>query len=188
MRRRTFLTAGAVAATAGLAGCSAVDVEDGGETTGSSDEDETLVVGTYESFVDAPSDSPGEWIKDEFEARHDVELEWQTPDQELTYYVERINDGQEIEPELYLGVRPQNLVQADENADEELFTETDESACCTCGSAYTRTTTCVRGWVQPANGSARHSDSRAQASRQAESFMVTSLYGPRRTCTTSPAG
>ncbi|NGM67691.1 thiamine ABC transporter substrate-binding protein [Natronolimnobius sp. AArcel1] len=139
MRRRTFLTSGTAIATAGLAGCSAVDIDGGdgddngngngnGGTTGSVDEDEVLTVGTYSSFVDAPSDSPGEWIKDEFEDRHDVELEWQFPDQELNYYAERHNDGQDIEAELYVGVRPQNLVRVDERVDGDLFATTDESA------------------------------------------------------------
>ncbi|APX96783.1 thiamine ABC transporter substrate-binding protein [Natronorubrum daqingense] len=118
MRRRTVLSTGAALATAGLAGCSVTDM---------GSDDDVFTVGTYTSFVDAPSDSPGEWIKEEFESRHDVEFEWHTPDQELTYYVERHNDGSEVEPELYLGVRPQNLVQADEQLEGDLFTSTDES-------------------------------------------------------------
>lgn len=141
MRRRTFLASSGALVTTGLAGCSAVDVENGGngngdngdngdtsgDTEGSVEDDDVLAVGTYTSFVDAPSDSPGEWIKSEFEDRHDVELEWHTPEQELNYYAERHNQGLEIEPELYVGVRPQNLVRVEERLDGEMFAETDES-------------------------------------------------------------
>ena len=127
MRRRTFLTTSAGIATVGLAGCSGVNIEsDDGDTTDSVD-DGVLTVGTYDSFIDAPSDSPGEWIRDEFESRHDVELKWETPSQELNHYVERHNQGAEIDAELFLGVRPQNLVRADENIDGDLFASTDES-------------------------------------------------------------
>lgn len=119
MKRRAFLGSG-VAATVGLAGCSANPVEE------DSVDDGTLAVATYGSFVDAPSDSPGEWIKDEFETRYDTELEWHTPDQEINYYVERHNEGVGIEPELYLGLSPHDLVRADQNTDGELFTEFDQ--------------------------------------------------------------
>lgn len=86
---------------------------------------QTLTVGTYGSFVDAPSDSPGVWIKDEFEKRYDVTFEWETPDQELNHYVERQNQDVDIETEVYLGVRPQNLVRADRRIDGQLFAESD---------------------------------------------------------------
>ncbi|APW98016.1 thiamine ABC transporter substrate-binding protein [Halobiforma lacisalsi AJ5] len=144
MRRRAFLASSGALVTTGLAGCSAVDVENGengsngddggsdggdtsGDTEGSVEDDDVLAVGTYSTFVDAPSDSPGVWIKETFEERHDVELEWHTPDQELNYYAERHNQGLEIEPELFLGVRPQNLVRVEENLEGDLFAETDES-------------------------------------------------------------
>lgn len=138
MKRRAFIATGLALATAG---CTMVqdddDSDDGDEIPGvgdvSSPEEradmdfsgETLTVATYDSFVDAPSDSPGEWIKEEFEERYDVTLEWQFPDQELTHYVERHNQDVDIEPELYLGVRPQNLVRADRNVEGELFRQSD---------------------------------------------------------------
>lgn len=111
-----------MAATVGLAGCSAnpVDEDDG--------DDDTLAVATYGSFIDAPSDSPGEWIKEEFEERHDATLEWQTPDQEINYYIERHNEDVGIEPELYLGLSPHELVRTDRNTEGELFTEWDEGS------------------------------------------------------------
>ncbi|ADJ14030.1 thiamine ABC transporter substrate-binding protein [Halalkalicoccus jeotgali] len=120
MKRRTFLGSGA-AVTACLAGCSANPVD--------SDEsdDGTLAVATYGSFVDAPSDSPGAWIKEEFDARHDATLEWHTPDQGINYYIERHNSDVEIEPDLYLGFGPHELVRVDRNTDGELFGQWDES-------------------------------------------------------------
>ncbi|WP_122091235.1 thiamine ABC transporter substrate-binding protein [Halalkalicoccus subterraneus] len=122
MRRRAFLASGA-AITTGLAGCSANPVDSGNEGT----DDDTLPVATYGSFVDAPSDSPGQWIKEEFEARHDVELEWHTPDQEINHYIERHNEDAGIEPGLYLGLGPHDLVRIDENTENELFAELDGS-------------------------------------------------------------
>lgn len=122
MRRRAFLASGA-AVTAGLAGCSANPVDGGDSGT----DDGTLAVATYASFVDAPSDSPGQWIKEEFEERHDAELEWHTPEQEINHYIERHNEDAGIEPELYLGLSPHDLVRADQNTDGELFAQLDES-------------------------------------------------------------
>lgn len=136
MKRRTFLVGAAGGSTLGLAGCIQDTSEDDGDdaagTDDSSDDDgsystDTLHVATYSSFIDAPSDSPGLWIKEEFEDRFDVTLEWHTPEQELNHYVERYNDGQEIEPELYYGLSPHELVRADENTDGGMFVETDRS-------------------------------------------------------------
>ncbi len=124
MQRRTFLASAGALTAAGLAGCSAT--EEGG-TEGSVGDDDTIAVGTYGSFVDAPSDSPGEWIADEFESRYDIAVEWETPEQEVNHYVERHNEEAGIDAELFLGVRPQNLVRADENIEGDLFVPTDES-------------------------------------------------------------
>ena len=143
MKRRTFLTGAAGGTIAGLAGCIQDTSEDDGNGAdddngaGNGDDDsedgdggygtDTLHVATYNSFIDAPSDSPGLWIKEEFEDRYDVTLEWHTPDQELNYYIERYDSGVEIEPELYYGLSPHELVRADQNTDGGLFTETDRS-------------------------------------------------------------
>ncbi|WP_254807583.1 thiamine ABC transporter substrate-binding protein [Natronosalvus amylolyticus] len=119
MKRRTYLSGMAAGGLAGLAGCL-------GSITGDSDDD-TLHVATYNSFIDAPSDSPGVWIKDEFEERYDATLEWHTPEQELNYFIERHNEGVDIEPDLYYGLSPHELLRADENTDDDLFVETDRS-------------------------------------------------------------
>ena len=140
--RRAFLAA-AGAATAGLAGCSGSDPEDGngngstdeterppdaggnGNTTGtpSTPGERTLVVGTYSAFIDAPSTSPGAWLKEAFESEFDAELVWQTPPNDLNYYIERHNAGVDVEADLYLGVNPDDLVRVDENVDGDLFAE-----------------------------------------------------------------
>jgi thiamine transport system substrate-binding protein len=136
MKRRVFLSAAAGAAVV-TAGCTVSQTDDNGGVPGVGDvslpEDraemdfsgETLQVSTYGSFVDAPSDSPGAWIKDEFEQRYGVTLEWNTPEQDLTYYVERNNEGVDIDAEVYLGVRPQNFVRADRNVEGTLFRESN---------------------------------------------------------------
>jgi len=137
MRRRTFIAA---AGTVAVAGCTVSESDDesngnksnGGESIAPPAEraemdfsGETLTVGTYSSFVDAPSDSPGEWITSEFEERYGVTFEWATPPNDLNHYVERHNQGADIEADAYLGVRPQNLVRADRQLDGDLFAESD---------------------------------------------------------------
>ncbi len=63
MNRRRFLSTTGTGATALLAGCiSSVDDES----------TDTLVVGTYSSFIDAPSTSPGAWVKEQFEQEFDA--------------------------------------------------------------------------------------------------------------------
>ncbi|AXR82780.1 thiamine ABC transporter substrate-binding protein [Natrarchaeobaculum sulfurireducens] len=129
MRRRTFLASGAAVGAAAVAGCSAEEVDDGtGGTTGSVEDDDTIVVASTEAFVDAPSDSAGPWVKDEFEARTGATLEWDVRDQGINYYIERHNEGVGNDAEVYLNVRPHDLVRIDENADGDLFVPIDDGA------------------------------------------------------------
>jgi len=88
---------------------------------GSSGDGRTLVVGTYGSFIDAPSSSPGAWLKDKFESEFDARLVWQTPSNEVNHYVERANAGVDIEADMYLGVTADDLVRIDETLDSPLF-------------------------------------------------------------------
>lgn len=128
MRRRNFIAAGAAAITAGLAGCGSDSDGEQGTTTGTGTEaTDTLSVATYTTFVDAPSDSPGDWIEQEFERRHDIDFEWVVPDQPINHYIERHNQGVDIDAEVYLGIKPNELVRADENTDGELFQPVDRS-------------------------------------------------------------
>ena len=138
MRRRSFIAGAGAAVTAGVAGCTADPVDDadgdgnGGSAdeatpAGSADEDATLAVATYDSFVDAPSDSPGGWIKEAFEDRYDVDFEWVVPDSPVNHFIEQHNAGVDIGAEVYMGIKPNELVRVDENTDGELFQPVDES-------------------------------------------------------------
>jgi thiamine transport system substrate-binding protein len=114
MRRRNFLVSAGAGATAAVAGCLAPN-----STAGS----DSLVVGTYSSFIDSPSSAPGAWLKSEFESEFDTDLVWQTPSNELNHYVQRKQAGVDIEADLYLGVNPDDLVRIDGELDDSLFTE-----------------------------------------------------------------
>lgn len=137
MRRRTFLATGGALCGATIAGCSAQQVDDDGGsgsaddggTAGSVDDgDDTIVVASTEAFVDAPSDSAGPWVKAQFEERTGATLEWDVRNQGINYYIERHNEGVGNEAEVYLNVRPHDLVRIDEHTDGDLFTEIDERA------------------------------------------------------------
>ncbi|WP_080506134.1 thiamine ABC transporter substrate binding subunit [Halorubrum sp. BV1] len=146
--RRRILALGGAAGAAALAGCSAErtngDEESGDDGAGSGgdagdddtseEEDEgegdegkpTLTVATYTNFIDAPSVSPGEWLKSEFESRFDATLEWATPDNEINYYVERAQSGVGIDADVYVGFNTEDLVRIDSELDDELFAEAGE--------------------------------------------------------------
>ena len=125
--RRGVLALGGAAGAAGLAGCSATPSDgDSGSDGDSVDATPTLTVATYESFIDAPSVSPGEWVKEEFESRADAELEWATPDNEVNYYVERAASGAPIDADLYVGLTTEDLVRIDETVDDDLFAAAGE--------------------------------------------------------------
>lgn len=99
---------------------------DDGTTT--SDDPETLVVSTYSAFLDASSISPGEWVKNEFESQFDARLVWQSPPQEVNHYIERRQQGVDIDADLFLGLSTDALVRVDEELDESLFVEAGEVA------------------------------------------------------------
>ena len=146
--RRRFLALGGAAGAVALAGCSAERTGDGGDgSDGSNDSDgsdggddgsdddgsggeetPTLTVATYTNFIDAPSVSPGAWLKEEFESRVDAELEWATPDNELNYYVERAASGVSVDADLYVGLTTEDLVRVDDELDGDLFAERGEVA------------------------------------------------------------
>ncbi|GAB7092299.1 thiamine ABC transporter substrate binding subunit [Halorubrum luteum] len=135
--RRAFLAAAGVTGAIALAGCAAEqtddddagsDAEESDDTEPTADEAEsdteetpTLTVATYESFVDAPSTSPGPWLKDTFEERFDVEIEFATPDNGLNHYVERRASGVDVDADLFVGLNTDDLVRIDDRLDDELF-------------------------------------------------------------------
>ncbi|WP_435117392.1 thiamine ABC transporter substrate-binding protein [Halolamina sp. C58] len=143
MKRRSYLRTAGVGAAALLAGCSAepVDTETDtatdastdtgtGTPVGTTEGTPTLRVGTYTSFIDAPSTSPGEWVKEQFEAEHDATLEWFAPDGGIDYFLQRRNQGVTVDTDLFAGLTPENMVRADDNLEEgdSLFDAVDPSA------------------------------------------------------------
>ncbi len=114
MRRRTFVSAVGTGVLASLAGCT----DDGAQTEAG---DRRLVVGTYSAFLDAPSISPGEWVKTEFESEFDATLVWQSPPNELNHYIERRTSDVGIDADAYVGLTVDQLVRVDEALEEPLF-------------------------------------------------------------------
>jgi thiamine transport system substrate-binding protein len=132
MDRRRFLKTAGAGTVAVLAGCSAAPADESGTetgtTTGSAGDAETLVVGTYSAFVDAPSSSPGAWLKQQFEKEFDATLVWQTPSNELNYYIERQLQNVDAEADVYVGLDTNMLIQIDEKLDSALFDSLDSGA------------------------------------------------------------
>jgi thiamine transport system substrate-binding protein len=123
MDRRDVIASGGSLAALGLAGCITTD---GDQTTGSKTSDEalegTLTVATYASFVDAPSSSPGPWLKEEFERRYpNVTLEWETPEKALNHYILRKQNGASVDADAYVGMKVPEVVRVDEELDVPLF-------------------------------------------------------------------
>ncbi|SHH42891.1 thiamine ABC transporter substrate-binding protein [Halobaculum gomorrense] len=139
--RRRFLRTVGAAGVAGLAGCSAeptgeettsgpTDTSEGGDpgtgtATGEPTESmaDTLVVATYPPFVNAPSTSPGAWLKREFESEFDATLVYQTPDSELNYYIERAIQGVDFEADVYVGLDTGQLIDVDSKRGSGQFTD-----------------------------------------------------------------
>ena len=119
MKRRTFLASAGAGTTAALAGCTDALV-----APGASDDD--LVVATYSAFLDAPSVSPGEWVKEEFEAEFDTTLVWQSPPGEVNHYIQRRQEDVNIDADVYLGLNTDELVRVDDELDESLFAAAPE--------------------------------------------------------------
>ncbi|WP_135824799.1 thiamine ABC transporter substrate-binding protein [Halorussus ruber] len=146
MRRRTLLKHGATATVVGLAGCVGGDegdqdttteatptetpmqetTEETTETTTEKSLSGTLKVATYSSFIDAPSTAPGGWLKKAFEKRHpDVTVKYQTPDNEVNYFIQRAAQGVDIDTDVYVGLNVDHLIRIDEKlGDKQLFAST----------------------------------------------------------------
>jgi len=138
MKRRTFLRTAGAGGAALLAGCggqggpsetttgagttetTAAETTATGTTVGDAG-DRTLVVATYSAFVDAPSTSPGAWLKQQFEAEHDATLVWQTPESEINYYIERQLQQVDVEADVYVGLDTEKLLRIDRKLDAPLF-------------------------------------------------------------------
>ncbi|WP_372910446.1 thiamine ABC transporter substrate binding subunit [Salinigranum sp.] len=143
MRRRTFLrTAGASGTAALVAGCLGGGTDQSGGSTDASTDTPTaangttvgssapaeLVVATYSSFVDAPSSSPGPWLKEQYESEFDATLTWETPENGLNYFIERQLGGAVIDADAYVGLDTNMLIRIDEKLSEPLFAPVEEGA------------------------------------------------------------
>lgn len=132
MKRRTFIRSAGAAGVTALAGCAGPEsdtngTEPNGTTTGTTSGSDalsgTLSVATYEPFIDAPSVSPGNWIKEHFESAYpDATIEWLTPDSELNHFVQQTQSGVGVSADVYVGVNADDLVRVDEQlGDTALF-------------------------------------------------------------------
>ena len=146
MRRRSFLQSAGVGAAALVAGCTTQQVDGGtetgsdgtetstsgdatGTTTGTAESTAaTLTVATYSAFVDAPSSSPGPWLKERFESEFDATLEWQTPENQLNYFIERQLQGVDPGADLYVGLDTNMLIRLDEKLNDALFAPVESGA------------------------------------------------------------
>lgn len=149
MKRRVFLRSAGVGATALVAGCTTQQADGGtgsetsesstttsdespdGTTTGTSESGsagETLTVATYSAFVDAPSSSPGPWLKERFESEFDATIEWQTPENGLNYFIERQLQGVDPGADLFVGLDTNMLIRLDEKLNDPLFASVGSGA------------------------------------------------------------
>ena len=120
MRRRAFLaSAGATIAT--LSGCTGGDDGDGSTPTGTGGSSTpTITVATYSSFINS-EESAGPWLKDAFESEYDAEIEFLEPDSGVNQYIQRAQQGADIEADLYVGLNVDELIRVDEQLDDPLF-------------------------------------------------------------------
>ena len=128
MDRRRFLV-GIGAGAAALSGCTGAEnsADDGSTPTATgtgTPGTETLVVATYDSFVDG-DDPVGPWLKEAFEAEHDAELEFTTPSEGINQYIRRAQQDADIEADLFVGLNVDELIRIDEGLDEPLFDALD---------------------------------------------------------------
>lgn len=128
MRRRSFLV-GVGAGVAALSGCTGTEDDTGDGTTPTptgtgTPARESLVVATYDSFIDG-DDPVGPWLKEAFEAEHDVEIEFRAPSEGINQYIRRAQQGADIEADLFVGLNVDELIRIDEGLDEPLFDALD---------------------------------------------------------------
>jgi thiamine transport system substrate-binding protein len=133
MRRRTFIggVGAGVVALSGCVGGNDDDGDGGGETTATTTptttgtpEPATVVVATYESFVDG-DDPAGPWLKEAFEADHDATIEYRVPESGISQYIQRARQGADIEADMYVGLNVDELIRLDEELDTALFDGVD---------------------------------------------------------------
>ena len=118
MKRRTFLRAGTASAVGltTLAGCLGA-----GSMSG------TLRIATYESFF-GDDGTAGEWLKSEFESKHDdVTVEYTAPESGINEFIRRAQTDASIDADLYIGLNTGELVRVDQELpDTDLFDAVSE--------------------------------------------------------------
>ena len=126
MNRRQFLTAASSMSGVLVSGCLSTSSSDSAPTTTENEKSKslegTLTVATYENFIDAPSSSPGPWIKEAFEKQYPgVTLEWTAPRNAFNHYVRRRQQDANIDADVYLGLKVPDLVRIDQTLSKPLF-------------------------------------------------------------------
>jgi len=137
MRRRDYLkTAGVGAAGLLTAGCLQVEQSDqsgestdtttaGGTTTDTtsttSEPTGPLTIATYDSFF-GDEGTAGRWLKDQWEADHDTEIEFTAPSNGVNEFIQRKDQNAGIDADLFVGLNTPDLVRVDESLpDADLF-------------------------------------------------------------------
>lgn len=109
------------ATVAALSGCTGGDDDDGSTPTGTGGSSAaTITVATYSSFINS-EESAGQWLKDAFESEHDAEIEFLEPDSGVNQYIQRAQQGADVEADLYVGLNVDELIRVDEQLDDPLF-------------------------------------------------------------------
>jgi len=140
MERRTFLTSAGVGVAA-LAGCSATPTDDESTETGGDGGTEptttgtrttsgpptgTLTVATYDSFTG--EGAAGNYLKAAFESERDgVTVEFTTPENGVTQYVQRKQEGVPVDADLFVGLNTGELVRVDSELDDDLFAQSRDA-------------------------------------------------------------
>ncbi|CQH62431.1 ABC-type transport system periplasmic substrate-binding protein (probable substrate thiamine) [Halobacterium hubeiense] len=136
MRRRDYLkTAGVGAAGLLTAGCLQVEESEQtststttdastteGTTTGTTSEStEPLTIATYDSFF-GDEGTAGRWLKDQWEADHDTEIEYTAPSNGINEFIQRKDQNAGIDADLFVGLNTPDLVRVDQSLpDSDLF-------------------------------------------------------------------
>ncbi|NIB98286.1 thiamine ABC transporter substrate-binding protein [Halobacterium sp. R2-5] len=129
MKRRDYLgTAGAGVAGVLTAGCLQVEegesegtktTESSGTTVGDTADSTTsestgpLTVATYDSFF-GDEGTAGRWLKDNWEADHDTEIEYVAPSNGINEYIQRKRQDAGIDADLFVGLNTPDLVRVDQ--------------------------------------------------------------------------
>jgi len=113
MRRREYpKAAGAGAPALAAAGC--LEVRGGGPSG-------PLTIATDDPFF-GDEGTAGRWLKDQWEADHDVDVEFTAPDAGVDELIQRAKQGADSDADLFVGLNTPEIVRVDEQRpDQQLF-------------------------------------------------------------------